>query len=96
MPNKSWVKRGFLKKNGKGRNLSKYLQALAATTDKVAPYALRIGGRTWYLSRGMDRQFVDYLGTWKSPEASARYYREHPATVMRRLTIFFDNVKLEL
>ena len=30
----------------------------------------------------MDRQFVDYLGTWKSPEASARYYRERPVAVL--------------
>ena len=33
----------------------------------------------------MDRQFVDYLGTWKSPKASARYYRERSAAVLKRL-----------
>ena len=96
IPDKRWVKKGFLKKSGRGSVLSKYLQALASTTEKVAPYALRIGGRTWYLSKGMDRQFVDYLGTWKSPEASARYYRASPATVMRRLTRFYMNIQPDL
>ena len=90
---KGWVKPGFLKKCGKGKTLAGYLQKLASTTETVAPYALRIGGRTWYLSNEMDRQFVDYLGTWKSPEASARYYRERPATVLKRLSNFYGNIR---
>ena len=48
----------------------------------IAPYALRIGGRTWFLANGLDRQFVDFLGTWKSPDASARYYRAAPKAVL--------------
>ena len=41
---------------------------------------------------GLDKQFVDYLGTWASLEASARYYRANPAAVIRRLQKFYDNV----
>ena len=33
-------------------------------------------------------KFVDYLGTWKSPEASARYYRERPAAVLKKVAKF--------
>ena len=40
----------------------------------------------------MDRQFVDYLGTWKSPEASARYYRERLAAVLKRLIKFYGSL----
>ena len=45
---------------------------------KISPYALRIGGRTWYLTQGLERQLVDFLGTWVSPEASARYLAQKP------------------
>ena len=86
---KGWIKPGFLASHGKGAALMKYLQTLVSCKSPVSPYALRIGGRTWNLTHGMDRQFVDYLGTWKSPEASARYYRERPAAVLKRLTKFY-------
>ena len=66
-----WVVKGFLDKVGRGAALKKYLQRLISSKAPVSPYALRIGGRTWNLTHGMDRQFVDYLGTWKSLEASA-------------------------
>ena len=60
---------------------------------KFSPHTLRIGGRTWYISQGMDRQFVDYLGTWVSPEASARYYRENPVAVIRKVREFYAGLK---
>ena len=73
---RGWVVTGFLKSISKGAPLKKYLQTLISSKQPVSPYALRIGGRTWNITHGLDRQFVDYLGTWKSPEASARYYRD--------------------
>ena len=60
-----WIHRNFLKRSGRGDTLGKYLKLLASTEDPVSPHALRIGGRTWYLSHGMDRQFCDCLGTYK-------------------------------
>ena len=84
-----WVEAGFLKTIGKGAALQEYLQRLISCKSPVSPYALRIGGRTWNITHGMDRQFADYLGTWKSPEASARYYRERPAAVLKKLTKFY-------
>ena len=86
---RDWVSPGFLEKVGRGAILREYLQRLVTSKTPVSPYALRIGGRTWNLTHGMDRQFVDYLGTWKSPEASARYYRERPGAVLRRITRFY-------
>ena len=65
----------------------------SSVVDKVPMYALRIGGRTWNISQGMDIQFVDYLGTWKSPEASARYYREQPAAVLKKIRQFYYNLR---
>ena len=88
-----WIHPNFLKRCGRGDTLGKYLKLLANSEDPVSPYALRIGGRTWYISHGMDRQFCDYLGTWKSPESSARYYRASPATVLRKLLRFYDRMK---
>ena len=82
----------FLLNHGKGSILQSFLKKLVQENKKLSPYALRIGGRTWYLSMGLDKQFVDYLGTWKSSEASARYYRANPAAVIRRLQKFYDNV----
>ena len=86
---RQWIKPKFLAKEGKGAALKEYIQKLASSKNPVSPYALRIGGRTWNITHGMDRQFVDYLGTWKSPEASARYYRERPAAVLKKLTKFY-------
>ena len=94
--NMNSVKPGFLKKVGRGATLGKYLKLISSCSKPVSPYALRIGGRTWYISHGMDRQFVDYLGTWMSPEASARYYRESPATVLKILNRYYRNVRLDL
>ena len=37
----------------------------------------------------MDRQLVDFLGTWKSPEASARYFRGDPRAVILMVRIFY-------
>ena len=79
----------FLKNWGNGISLSSYLKQLAGDEIKVSPHALRIGGRTWYLSKNLDKQFVDFLGTWACPEASARYYRASPAAVLRRLQEFY-------
>ena len=73
---KGWIVSGFLDVIGRGAALKDYLQKLIGSKVPVSPYALRIGGRTWNIIHGVGKQFVDYLGTWKSPEASARYYRE--------------------
>ena len=83
------VKRSFLKKMNKGKMFLKYFQWISGMEESFALYALRIGGRTWMLSQGMDRQFCDFLGTWKSPDASARYYRASPAAVLHRLRRFY-------
>ena len=88
------IQKNFLKDLNKKQRLTKYLQNLAGVTEDIAPYALRIGGRTWFLTKGLDRQFVDFLGTWKSPEASARYFRAAPQEALRLLTNFFKTVKL--
>ena len=53
-PDKRCLRKGFHEKSDRSSVISKYLQALASTTEKVAPYALRICGRTWYLSKGLD------------------------------------------
>ena len=53
----------FLKKSTTSAKLSSYLKLIAGSDTTVAPYALRIGGRTWKISQGMDRQMVDFLGT---------------------------------
>ena len=70
------------------------MQEVCGTTACIAPYSLRIGGRTWLLTNGVDRQFADYLGTWASPDASARYYRENPEEVLRRLQRFYATVQV--
>ena len=75
------------------RKLRKYLRKLSASESEVPLYALRIGGRTWHISHGLDRQFVDYLGTWKSPESSARYFRGNPSAVLKKLRAFYYNIK---
>ena len=85
------IKPGFLKKAGTGKKLKEYLQSIMNNEASISPYALRIGGRTWYISQGLDRQFVDYLGTWSSPEASARYFRARPAAVLRKCRQFYYN-----
>ena len=85
------LKNGFLKGLNKKKRLTKYLQLISGLEHYIAPYALRIGGRTWLLSEGMDRQFVDFLGTWKSPEASGRYYRAAPRAVLVSLRRFYAN-----
>ena len=89
----NWVKQGFLKKLGKEAPIGRYIQTIPASRNPVSPYALRIGGRTWYISHGMDRIYADYLGTWKAPESCARYYRESPATVVRILVRFYQKVR---
>lgn len=85
-------KRKFKKGFKVGAELTAYLKTLTCGL-KFSQYALRIGGRTWYISQGMDRQFVDYLGTWASPEASARYYRENPVAVIRKVRDFYANLR---
>ena len=81
-----------LKLMGGKVKMREFLQMVTGSRKKVALYALRIGGRTWNISQGLDRQFVDYLGTWKSPEASARYYREEPAAVLLKLRKFYRDL----
>ena len=83
------VRRYFLKKINKGKSFINYLQKISGVDELYALYALRIGGRTWYLNHGLDRQFCDFLGVWKSPDALARYYRACPAAVLKRLRRFF-------
>ena len=90
---KNWVRQGFLKKLGRGAPIGQYIKTVTTSKDPVSPYALRIGGRTWYISHGMDRIFTDYLGTWKAPESCARYYRESPVTVVRILVRFYREVR---
>ena len=85
--------RGAFLKDISSNSLAKYLQDVSSSSDRVPLYALRIGGRTWKISQGLDRQFVDYLGTWKSPEASARYYRAQPSVVLRKVRSFYFNLK---
>ena len=82
----------FLSSFGKGTMLNSYLKLMTEDDRTVSPHALRIGGRTWYISQGLDKQLVDFLGTWSSPEASARYYRETPATVLRILQNFYASL----
>ena len=84
------LRRRFLKSLNKGSRLTKYLKAITGIDQNIAPYALRIGGRTWLIANGMDRQFVDFLGTWKSPEASARYFRAAPREVLKFLRRFYS------
>ena len=82
----------FLSTFGRGSKLNSYVKQLTGEDSKISPHALRIGGRTWYISQGLEKQFVDFLGTWASPEASARYYRETPATVLRILQKFYASL----
>ena len=88
------VRETFLRGLNKKRRLTKYLKNLSGVEQDIAPYALRIGGRTWFLANGLDRQFVDFLGTWKSPEASARYFRAAPREVLRYMKEFFINIRV--
>ena len=83
------LKKRFLHALNRKKRLTKYLQYITGLEQYIAPYALRIGGRTWLLANGLDRQFVDFLGTWKSPEASARYYRAAPRSVLLSLGRFY-------
>ena len=89
---RGYWKRGFLKTHGTSTMLTSYLKVLAGDNVGLSSYGLRIGGRTWYLSQGLERQFVDYLGTWASPEASARYYRAAPAAVVKRVQKFYADL----
>ena len=86
---KSLMRNSLLSSINRGQKFTKYLQELNGISSSIAPYALRIGGRTWLISNGLDRQFVDYLGTWKSHEASARYYRGAPRAVLHMLRKFY-------
>ena len=86
------VKNAFLKKVNRGKKFTQYLSYISGVDDEYAPYALRIGGRTWFLNHGLDRQFCDFLGVWKCPDASARYYRANPHAVLRRLRRFLFNL----
>ena len=83
------VRRNFLKQVHRKNILPKYLQELCDRNCPVATYALRIGGRTWKLTQGMDRQLVDFLGIWKSPEASARYFRGNPRSILLMVRQFY-------
>ena len=87
--NRGLVKGRFCVAITKRKSLSHYLQEICGSTSPVAPYALRIGGRTWKISNGCDRQFVDFLGRWKSPEASARYFRGNPRAVLLMVREFY-------
>jgi len=79
----------FLKKVTGRKLLSAHLKLVTGASSTVAPYALRIGGRTWKISNGMDRQLVDFLGTWKCPDASARYCRANPRAILLMVREFY-------
>ena len=57
------VRDGFLSNLGRGSPLCNYLQKVTGNKASISPYSLRIGGRTLYITMGLDRQFVDFLGT---------------------------------
>ena len=88
------IMRGYMRKNllrsvCGSKNIQRYLKSLCNTETAITTYSMRFGGRTWLITQGMDCQFVDILGTWKSPKASARYYRENPDEVLRVTTKIF-------
>ena len=87
-----WKERLLRRALKPGPELKDYMKSMPDDDLQISPHALRIGGRTWYITQGLDRQFVDFLGTWVSPEASARYYRESPAAVIRLLQKFFKSL----
>ena len=87
--NRGLVSGYFLKTATKSTKLAAYLKLILNSSTTVASYALRIGGRTWKISQGMDRQMVDFLGRWKSPEASARYFRGNPRAVLLIVRRFY-------
>ena len=89
---KGWMSGSAFKLVTASKQLVEFLKDICGAHVNIAPYALRIGGRTWLLTQGMDRQLVDFLGTWKSPEASARYYRANPDEVLRLLQRFYAKV----
>ena len=90
--NRELASGNFLKTATKSTKLAAYLKLILDSNTTVAPYALRIGGRTWKISQGMDRQMVDFLGRWKSSEASARYFRGNPRAVLLIVRRFYlDN-----
>ena len=93
--NQNCVKAGFLKGVNKGTRFSNYLKQVTHIQINIAPYALRIGGRTWLLSKGLDRQLVDFFGNWKSPEASARYFRANPAAALKILRRFYGGLPID-
>ena len=43
---KNWVRKGFLKKLGRGAPIGQYIKTVTTSKGPVSPYALRIGGRT--------------------------------------------------
>ena len=79
----------FLQKITRRKLLIDHLKMVTGSSSSVAPYALRIGGRTWKLSNGMDRQLVDFLGTWKCPDASSRYFRGNPSAILLMVREFY-------
>ena len=59
------VKTAFMKKINRGKRFAQYFQYISSSpADSFVPYALRIGGRTWLLSRGMDKQLCDLTKKW--------------------------------
>ena len=72
------IKKGFLASLGRGASLEKYLRSITGNPTPVAPYALRIGGRTWYLSHGLDRQFVDILEPGPLPKLPRDTFEQDP------------------
>ena len=88
---KGVAKEGVPQSNQREKKLTEYLQFISGLDHYIAPYALGLGGRTWLLSEGTDRQYVDFLGAWKTPEASARYYRAAPQAVLVSLQRFYSS-----
>ena len=69
-----FMKKSFLKQVDRGKKVVKYFQLISGLEEAFAPYALRLGGRTWMLNQGMERQLCDFLGTWRSPVVGGIYH----------------------
>ena len=91
------VKKYFLKTIHRGKQFTTYLSKISGVDASYSAYALRIGRRRWLLNQGLDRQFCDFLGVWKCPDAFARYYRANPAAVLTRVRkLFFESLNNSL
>ena len=61
------MKKSFVKNVNRGKKFERYFKRISWLEEAFAPYALRIGGRTWMLNQGMTRQVIK---TYCKEEAS--------------------------